>query len=303
MFKDKDFRFSQEALKKYFERIGVVGINPSEVTLANLSFIHRQQVISIHVGNYAMHDESNEGMDTPISVEINDIFNKLVLYGNHGYCFENNLLLAYALFSLGYKVRLVNAHIFWDDVSTEDPQHIVLLVSLNDKEYIVDAGYGGVAPIALIEFKVNVLQIGPVPYWTTTNEIANKYKLEKLEAEDASEWYKLSHYYQNPKDKTFSWMPLYQFQNINCTKEDIEQSNLRVAVNEETSPFMDLLFETSFDGQGGRKVLTQDKLLIIRHGQTCQVRKIESEVDYKAQLHDHFNHDESGPIRPRIKFG
>lgn len=306
IFENHPYKFSRAQLKNYFQRIGITGNEIFEVSLDNLSRIHRQQVVSVHIGNYAMQDKSKKKLATPISLEIENIYKKIVLDGNHGYCFENNLLLGYVLFSLGYNTSIFNAHIIRNEKPWADPQHIILLVSINGTELIGDAGYGGVAPIPVTQFTCDEVQIGPVHHWHTTDEKPNQYKLERTEANGLAVsnegWYKLSHQYHVPGSEECFWKPLYQFERRDCTWQEVLDSNFRTSLNKDTSPFIGRIFETGFDGKGGRMSLTHEQLVVTLHGKKTLSTPVTSGEDYKNKLRDHFNHEEAGAIRKRVKF-
>ena len=68
----------------------------------------------------------------PVSLESMELEAKMVAGGRGGYCFENNLLLCFALRALGFGVTPMLARVRWNK-PPGDPQplgHLVLLVTL-----------------------------------------------------------------------------------------------------------------------------------------------------------------------------
>ena len=254
-----------------------------------------------------MQDESRRDLHPPISIEIKDIYQKIVVEGQHGYCFENNLLLGYVLFSLGYQVICYNAHIVRNNIPKEDPQHIVLAVTLNGKEYLVDAGYGGVTPIGITEFTIDAEQAGACQAWHTTHNTPNQYKLTQMRFafENGTEenGLQLNHYFHLPDEEAFFWKPLYVFKKESSAWEQIATANFRACADKTASPFNHRVFETMFCGNGSRVSVTQDELLITQYGRIILWKPVPSQEKYKKYLKKHLQTTENGNIQERVTFG
>jgi N-hydroxyarylamine O-acetyltransferase len=77
-----------------------------------------------------------------LSLNVAQIYDKIVVRGRGGWCYEMNSLFAWALGELGYDVTLLASDVtdeFVGDGSTGE--HLVLLVKL-DRAYLVDVGFG-----------------------------------------------------------------------------------------------------------------------------------------------------------------
>lgn len=101
-----------------------------------------------------------------ISVEPDDIYQKLVLNRRGGYCFEQNSLMLEMLQLLGFEARSAAGRIRLRVPKGELPNrtHVFVIVTLDREEYVVDCGMGGfslTAPIRLVE---NIEQ--PTPHET-----------------------------------------------------------------------------------------------------------------------------------------
>jgi N-hydroxyarylamine O-acetyltransferase len=82
------------------------------------------------------------------------IFHKMVVQGRGGYCFEHNLLFGAVLYALGFQVKSLAARVLWKIPENRilPRDHMVLMVTLEEANYLVDVGFGGntmTAPLRL----------------------------------------------------------------------------------------------------------------------------------------------------------
>lgn len=89
-----------------------------------------------------------------ISVEVEDIFNKVVNHHRGGFCYEMNTLFKAYLLEKGFKPELMSATIHTPGGGRSLPgSHVSLVVPLNDMYYVADVGFGDlplqVIPITL----------------------------------------------------------------------------------------------------------------------------------------------------------
>jgi N-hydroxyarylamine O-acetyltransferase len=88
-----------------------------------------------------------------IAIDGGAVFAKLVTARRGGYCFEHNRLFLDALAALGFAARPLLARV-WLGVSDVPPRaHTLALVTLDDGDWIADAGFGGsyAPPLPLAE--------------------------------------------------------------------------------------------------------------------------------------------------------
>jgi arylamine N-acetyltransferase len=134
-------------IQTYLDRIGFKGtLDGSEKTLADLQECH-------------LHTVPYENLDIldrkPISLDPQDVYQKIVVRRRGGYCFELNALFGWLLRELGYPVTDLFAR-FWRDEPNTPPKrrHHVLKVEAEGATYLCDVGVGGIVPrrsITLIE--------------------------------------------------------------------------------------------------------------------------------------------------------
>lgn len=133
-------------LSSYLQRIAFS--ETPQPTLACLKRIHRKHQENIPFENLDVL------LGRSISIELDDIFQKLVIENRGGYCFEQNSLLAAALREIGFQVTPYIARVRWlapENVATP-LSHMVLRVETEAGPQLADVGFGGIGlvePIAL----------------------------------------------------------------------------------------------------------------------------------------------------------
>ena len=96
------------------------------------------------------------GAGTCPSLELNDIYKKIVEKGRGGYCFELNTLFRALLNGLGFDAWQAVAFILNPDGTPQPPAHNVILCDLDGKRYFLDVGYGGPVPYKALELKEGI---------------------------------------------------------------------------------------------------------------------------------------------------
>lgn len=126
-------------LHAYVRRIGYEGpLDGSADALAGLQERH-------------LHSVPYENLDIlkgiPLSLEIEELYDKIVVRRRGGFCFELNRLFGWLLRELGYPVTDLMAR-FWRDEPNPPPKrrHHVLQVQAEGELYLCDVGVGGIVP-------------------------------------------------------------------------------------------------------------------------------------------------------------
>lgn len=132
-------------LKEYCSRLGLKTLPPATPNgLAALQLAQRQAIpfenIDVLLGR-------------EIRIDDDAVFAKLISDRRGGYCFEQNILLASAVRAMGIAVRPVLARVWLSADSTPPLTHMALLATLDDGDWLMDAGFGGgyCPPIRLID--------------------------------------------------------------------------------------------------------------------------------------------------------
>ena len=124
-------------LQAYFARTGQE--HPSEVSRPALTALIRAHLATFPFENLDVQ------LGRPVSIDPEAIFDKLVTRQRGGWCFEQNGLFGRVLVALGYEVRRISAGVMRQvhgEVSMGN--HLALVVTLEDRPWLVDVGFGGI---------------------------------------------------------------------------------------------------------------------------------------------------------------
>jgi N-hydroxyarylamine O-acetyltransferase len=122
----------------YLKRIRYTGpLEPTSAALRALQFSH---LIAVPFENFDIH------MGRKITLDVEALFDKIVLRRRGGFCYELNGLFGYLLEGLGFKVRLLSAGVFRGDGSAgPDFDHLTLQVhqeDVSEETWLADVGFG-----------------------------------------------------------------------------------------------------------------------------------------------------------------
>ena len=136
---------SKEQLAQYFQRIGYEGT--PDRTSATLGAIQEAHLNAIPYENL----DILKGV--PLSLEEQDLFDKMVVRKRGGYCFEQNGLLYSVLLSLGFPVtQYCGRFIDGEPQVIQERRHRVLRVEAEDGVFICDVGVYGESPRKPLRF-------------------------------------------------------------------------------------------------------------------------------------------------------
>jgi N-hydroxyarylamine O-acetyltransferase len=124
-------------LDAYFAKVGYHG--PKTPTLDALKALHYLQPQAIAFENL------DPLLKRPVRLDAASLQRKLLQDGRGGYCYEQNLLFAHALRAIGFNVAEFAARVMWNvPAGAATPRvHMLLVVDLDGKRYLTDAGFGG----------------------------------------------------------------------------------------------------------------------------------------------------------------
>lgn len=250
-------------ISAYLERINYK--EPVDVSFDTLRRLHTAHVFNIPFENLDIH------LDREISLEPDVLFNKIVLNKRGGYCFELNGFFALVLQEIGFDVRYLMARVMNSSnpyTAIRPKSHQLLLVSIDDRQWIADVGFGGnglIAPLLLEEGLVE-------------QQFSEKFRL----AIDKTYGYLLQCEIQN------EWQSLYAF-----TLEPYLPVDY-IAVNYYCSTSPDSIFTQkricSKPTTKGRILLVDMELKIRNNGKTERA-KVRNMGEYTAMLKHHFGID------------
>ena len=135
-------------LRHYLDRIGYGG--PVEPTLTTLAALQEAHVCSVPFENLDVQ------LGRPLSILVEDAYEKIVVNSRGGWCYEQNGLFGWALSEIGYEVRRIAASVMREQKgAASEASHLCLLVTSPESKakYLADVGFGGsmIRPIELVE--------------------------------------------------------------------------------------------------------------------------------------------------------
>lgn len=118
----------------YLRRIEYDG--PREVSPATLRNLHRRHLFAVPFENLDIP------LGTPINLDLDSLYEKIVVRRRGGFCYELNGLFGELLTSLGFRVHLLSARVRREDGGFgPEFDHMLLKVELDDP-WLVDVGFG-----------------------------------------------------------------------------------------------------------------------------------------------------------------
>jgi N-hydroxyarylamine O-acetyltransferase len=244
-------------LDAYLERVALEGpIRPDVDCLARLQ---RAQLMHIPFENFDIQ------LGKDISLQPAALFDKLVRRRRGGYCFELNGLLMHALEALGYQPRPYLARVIFGRGSPGAHTHQILIVHVDQRDWLVDVGFGGPGLRAPL-----LLEIG-------REEVQDSDRF-RLESDD-----QFGHILQ--KSVAGQWMDLYAFELQRALPLDFEMANFFMSRYPQSHFRLNrvaALLQT-----GGRVTLLNFTLSVERDGQSTS-RELPDGAQYIAALSEYF---------------
>ena len=152
----------------YLERLGMP-CEKEKLPPPSLELLNR--LVEAHQKKIPFEDIDVYQQKLPLSLEVQDLYKKIVEKKRGGYCFEMNGLFISLLQTLGYDAwscycRVVRGRAGWRAVS-----HRGNLVQIENRLYFCDVGFGGPMPSGAILLESGLHQrIGQEEYWPVEAE-------------------------------------------------------------------------------------------------------------------------------------
>lgn len=201
-----------------------------------------------------------------ISLELSNIYSKVVLRNRGGFCYELNYLFYSLLQDIGFNCTMVSARIFKDEEYGPDFDHMSVVVSL-EEEWLVDVGFSDlfIEPLKIQSDKIQ-------------EDYLKNYKIERLNDNE----FLLLESLKNPQD--FKWKYIFEKRSRSI------------------SEFHDMCFYKQYSPdsyfvknkvcaiatKNGRKTILNDTFKIRSYDQV-EEREIKDNSDLLKVLKDEFN--------------
>ncbi|KAJ0424503.1 hypothetical protein BJY00DRAFT_299244 [Aspergillus carlsbadensis] len=192
-----------------------------EDALAALSELQRRHLGSIPWGNSAIHYSQHHSISTHPSA----VFEKLVVRCLDGYCMENTNLLYGILRSVGYQVfpnagrvskTPANPKVLGADVRYSSLAHMVLIVAINQRRYMVDVGFGNNVPTRPLPLEENTVSVNIAP---------SEMRLIKDALPESVDQTQMFWIYQIRFSADSVWIPIYAFTEVEFLPQDFAMMN------------------------------------------------------------------------------
>jgi len=154
----------QRKVRAYLKRIGLGSV--PKPTKANLFVLQKAHM------THVPYESLEIGRGTAGSLAYEDLYEKMVVRGRGGYCFELNGLFGWLLKELGYEtVEHFGRWLMDEPLEIPARRHRVIRVTLGKSQYIADVGVGQRAPLEPLELVHGKVQVCEgVPYRIVAHE-------------------------------------------------------------------------------------------------------------------------------------
>ena len=238
------------------ERIKYVDhVTISFEVLSKLQLMH---LLNVPFENLDIHNH--------IKIDLNNLYDKIVLRKRGGFCYELNGVFYQLLKEIGFNAKMVSARVYNSskDYSPEF-DHMTLIVTLKDDKYLVDVGFG--------EFTSYPVKI------ELNKEIMDPAGVFRIES------YNEDHKVIKKKNADGKFIAEYMFsEKERQTEEFYERCNFHQTSNE--SHFMQKRI-SSLLTKTGRITLAGDKMKITENGEV-QERQLNNEQEIQQALWNYF---------------
>ncbi|MCL2363412.1 MAG: arylamine N-acetyltransferase [Defluviitaleaceae bacterium] len=221
----------QEKIRAYLTRIEFEthGDALPAPTFENLKRLQYQHLLTVPYENL----DIMRGI--PLSLKVADLYDKIVVRGRGGYCFELNGLFAWLLRGLGYDIVEYFARYLRDEPEGTIPmrRHRVLHVKCADGDFLADVGVGALVPLEALPL-------------ITDTELHCRGDIYKFERDDFL-GYVLLHWYKS------AWVQAYSFTTEPQLEADFIAANFYCEAHPQ-SPFHTINMVHRFTHDGRKSI-------------------------------------------------
>lgn len=210
---NENFKLSIEQVNQYFQRISLVYNCDWEPTIDNLFLLQNNHIAYIPYENLSIL------LREPISLEGEDLFDKIIIRKRGGYCFEVNGLYTHLLKALGYEVVTYNCRFIFEEKGIQLRRHRIMKVVIGEEAYLTDVSFRNESarfPLKLI-------------YKEVQSDGIAEYKFEEDAYYGIVLWQKLS---------CGEWKKVYGFEEVSQSETDFFMPNYFCETHPK-SPFID----------------------------------------------------------------
>ncbi|CAN5741676.1 arylamine N-acetyltransferase [soil metagenome] len=249
-------------INAYIRRLGLTG-SSLKADAASLRLLQRSHLLAVPFENLDIY------WKRPITVDPDRFFQKMVIGGRGGFCYELNGLFNELLKAIGFETRRISGRVFSGGVYGLEFDHAAIIVTLGGEEYLADVGFGDFTTEPL-QFDLGVEQ----------QDASGTFVIRRSEGE----------YLEVVKRIGDEWSSQYIFTDTPRSLSDFEE----MCGYQQSSP--DSHFTRgalcSILTNVGRKTLT-DKKFIVTTGTLKSETAVETELEFYRLLIDEFGIESS----------
>ncbi|OIQ19550.1 MAG: hypothetical protein BM556_03435 [Bacteriovorax sp. MedPE-SWde] len=153
------------------------GLNVSDASKNTINGI-----IEAHLGNYTFNNvKIITSKNKILSLDIDDIYKKIVIDKNGGYCFEHNKLIYEVFKTIGVEAKSFLGRVVYGDENQDASRtHRLTILNIESSEYLVDVGFGAYTPMCLVPLSGEVVVDPSGSSYRVVKKTKDKYQLETL---------------------------------------------------------------------------------------------------------------------------
>ncbi|KAL2016786.1 hypothetical protein VTK56DRAFT_2999 [Thermocarpiscus australiensis] len=208
--------YTDEQLARYLQHIGYrrnARLHAAEDPLGCLTTLQRLHMARVPFESLSLHYSAHR----VLSLDPEDLFDKIVGKGRGGYCMEVNGFFAAVLRSLGYTLYSAGGRVKSPVRGYAGFGHMVNIVTIGVKRYMVDVGYGpDGAPVPVpLEHGYEFVGVAPV-----------RGRLQYRRLEEHTDPNQRVWVYSIQENEASPWKDMYAFTEVEFFPEDFEVMNL-----------------------------------------------------------------------------
>ncbi|KAL8973801.1 MAG: hypothetical protein Q9197_001955 [Variospora fuerteventurae] len=188
-----------------------------EDSLRHLSTLQAHQLATYPFENLSLHYSPTH----TVSLDLDVLYKKYVERRRGGYCMENNAFFGTVLRGLGWEVTSVGARVCLgvdggDRGKYGSWSHMTNIITISDKKYMVDVGFGNNGPTAPILLEENTIH---------ENLGLTQMRLVRSKIEEQTDGDQRLWVYQIRHSPNGEWEPTYCFTETEFLPQDYEMMN------------------------------------------------------------------------------
>lgn len=141
-----------ENISCFFKRIG---LDPRTEIVKNVDFLG---LVQSNCVTHIAYENLDILENKPLDLSPEALFEKIVIRGRGGYCFELNGLLTHMFREMGFAVSERFARFLRGEKEIPMRRHRVTVVHMEDGDYLCDIGVGQIAPRLPLKIEENTVQ-------------------------------------------------------------------------------------------------------------------------------------------------